>query len=174
MNARMPTPEGVIRNIASTQLILISLVIGFLINIMPWQGTFLLIRPDVYLLVLIYWSMEEPRKVGAGTAFFSGLLIDIAGGYFFGQNALVYSISAYIALQFRLRILSFNLVVQALHIFVILFLGQAILVFEFLIMGVELPNNFYFLRSLIAMCLWPVISLILELPRRQAVKDEIA
>jgi rod shape-determining protein MreD len=174
MNASMPTPEGVIRNIASTKLILISLAMGFLFNILPWQGTYLLIRPDVYLLVLIFWSIEEPRKVGASTAFFSGLMMDIAGGYFFGQNALVYSISAYIALQFRLRILGFNLIIQALHIFVILFLGQALLVLEFLIVGVEFPDNFYFLRSLIGMCLWPIIALILELPRRQAMKDEIA
>ncbi len=174
MNARMPTPEGVIRNFASSRLILISLAIGFLANLLPWQGTALLIRPDFFLLVLLYWCMEEPRKIGASTAFFAGLLMDIAGGYYLGQNALIYSVSAYIALHYRLRILGFNSAFQALHILLILLLGQAILILQFIILGVKFPSYFYFMRSGLGTCLWPLMSLLLEIPRRQSIKDEIA
>src|SRR5258708_32022473 len=108
MNARMPTPEGVIRNEASAGLVLVSLTLAFCLNLMTWQGTPLLARPDFLLLVLIYWCMEEPHRIGATSAFFAGLLMDIAESSLTGQNALVYSLSAYLALNFRLRILSFN------------------------------------------------------------------
>jgi rod shape-determining protein MreD len=173
MNARMPTPEGVIRNEASTTLVLVSLTIALCLNLLPWQGTALLVRPDFLLIVVIYWCMEEPRRVGATSAFFAGLFMDIAESSLTGQNALVYSLSAYLALNFRLRVLSFSSGLQALHIFLVLFLGQAIFTLQQVIVGTPFPSLIFFLRSALGMVFWPLVSWILELPRRQPLKDEI-
>jgi rod shape-determining protein MreD len=170
----MPTPEGVIRNEASTALVLVSLTVAFCINLLPWHGTALLVRPDFLLIVLIYWCMEEPHRVGATCAFIAGLLMDIAESSLTGQNALVYSLSAYLALNFRLRILSFNWGLQALHIFLILFLGQTIFTLQEIILGTAFPSSGYFLRSVLGMAFWPLISWIIELPRRRPMRDEIA
>jgi rod shape-determining protein MreD len=174
MNARMPTPEGVIRNPVTVGLIAVSLIAGLCLNLLPWQGTALLARPDFLLLVLIYWCIEEPRRVGATTAFFLGLLMDIAESSLTGQNALTYSLSAYLALTFRLRILGFSSLAQALHIFPILLLGQGLFLLQQLILDTPLPGSTYLLRSVLGMALWPMLSWILELPRRRQLKDEIA
>lgn len=173
MNARMPTPEGVIRNPVTTTQITVSLLAAFSFNLLPWHGTALLARPDFLLLVLIYWCIEEPRRAGATTAFFLGLLMDVAESSLTGQNALVYSISAFLAITFRLRILGFTWPSQALQIFPILLLGQGLLVLQQLILNEPFPGAAYFLRSLLGMGLWPVLCFILELPRRRQLKDEI-
>lgn len=173
MNARMPTPEGVIRNQVTPRLIFISLAAAFSLNLLPWQGMALLVRPDFLLIVLIYWCFEEPRRVGAMSAFFLGLLVDVGESSLIGQNALVYSLSAYLALTFRLRILRFNWILQALHILPIIFLGQALFVLQQVMLNNSFPDWAYFLRSVLAMLLWPVLCLVLELPRRQPLKNEI-
>jgi len=174
MNARMPTPEGVIRNEPTPSLVLISLAVALCINLLPWQGVPLLVRPDFLLLVLIYWCMEEPHRVGATGAFFTGLLMDIAEGSLMGQNAMIYSVAAYLVLYFRLRILSFNWLLQGLHILPVLCLGQAILVLEQAFLGAAFPSPLYFLRSILGAAAWPILSWILELARRRPQKDHLA
>ena len=174
MNARMPTPEGVIRNQAATPLILASLAVALCLNLLPWEGMGLLVRPDFLLLVLIYWCMEEPRRAGASTAFFAGILMDIAEGSLTGQNALVYSLSAYLALTFRLRVLSFNWMLQALHVFPILFLGQAVFALQQLIIDTPFPGAAYFFRSILGAIIWPIICMLLEIPRRRSLRNKIA
>lgn len=173
MNARMPTPEGVIRNPVTPTLVFVSLVAGFCANLLPWQGTALLIRPDFLLLALIYWCLHEPRRIGATSAFFLGLLMDVAEGSLVGQNALVYSLSAYLAFSFRLRILSFNWVLQALHVLPILLLGLGLFALQHLFLANPFPGTAYFLRGVLGMLLWPVMCWMLELPRRQPLKNEI-
>ncbi|MES2354681.1 MAG: rod shape-determining protein MreD [Pseudomonadota bacterium] len=174
MNARMPTPEGVIRNEPTASLVLISLALALCVNLLPWQGVPLLVRPDFLLLALIYWCIEEPHRVGATGAFFTGLLMDIAEGSLMGQNALIYSLAAYLVLHFRLRILSFNWVSQALHIFPILCLGQAIFVLEQAILGAALPSPLYFLRTVLGAAVWPILAWVLEFARRRPQKDHLA
>jgi rod shape-determining protein MreD len=173
MNARMPTPEGVIRNQVTSAQIAVSLIVAYSLNLLPWHGTALLVRPDLLLLVMIYWCIEEPRRVGATTAFFLGLLMDVAESSLTGQNALVYSLSAYLAITFRLRILAFTWLSQALQIFPILLLGQALFVLQQLILDTPFPGLVYFLRSVLGMALWPILSFVLELPRRRQLKDEL-
>ena len=173
MNARMPTPEGVIRNPVTTAQIAVSLMAGFSLNLLPWHGTALLARPDFLLVVVLYWCMEEPRRVGSTSAFLLGLLMDVAESSLTGQNALVYSLSAFLAITFRLRILRFTWPLQALHIFPILLLGQGLFVLQQLILDAPFPGAAYFFRSLLGMVLWPVLCFILELPRRRQLKDEL-
>ncbi len=174
MNARMPMPEGVIRNQVSPVLVLISLAIGFALDLMPWTGTAFLLRPDFLLVVLLYWCMEEPRRVGATSAFLLGLLMDVAESSLIGQNALVYSLAVFLALEFRLRILRFNWPLQALHVLPILFVSQCLFALQQLFLGTPFPDTIWFVRSALGMALWPLVSWLLELPRRQPVRDEIA
>ncbi|MBA2690655.1 MAG: rod shape-determining protein MreD [Burkholderiales bacterium] len=173
MNARMPTPEGVIRNQVTPTLIFISLAVSFTLNLMPWQNLALMARPDFLLLVLIYWCIHEPRRVGTMSAFLLGLLVDVAESSLIGQNALVYSVCAYVALSFRLRILRFGWPLQALHIFPILLLGQGVFLLQQLILTASFPSATYLLRSALGTLLWPMLCWVLELPRRQPIRNEI-
>jgi rod shape-determining protein MreD len=174
MNARMPTPEGVIRNPVSGGLILSTLFAALCLNLVPWHGPALLARPDLLLLMLIYWCMHEPRSVGAASAFLGGLVMDVAESAILGQNALTYSLAAYLAISMRLRVLRFGFWAQALHVVAILLLVQLLQLLENFLIGVPLPSSLYFGRSVFGAVLWPFISWLLELHRLQPRREEIA
>jgi rod shape-determining protein MreD len=42
---------------------------------LPW-GRFIA-APDFVALILVFWGVHQPRKVGIGTAFCLGLLMDV-------------------------------------------------------------------------------------------------
>jgi rod shape-determining protein MreD len=80
-----------------------SLVAGFLLNLMPW-GQWIGI-PDFVALILVFWSVHQPRKVGIGVAFFMGLLMDVHDAAVLGENALSYTLLSYFAIMIHRRVL---------------------------------------------------------------------
>ncbi len=72
--------------------------------------------PDWVALVLIFWSIREPRKSAWASAFLLGLTMDVADASLMGQHALAYVLVAYAASALSRRILWFPLGQQALQI----------------------------------------------------------
>jgi len=79
--------------------IVFTLIAALLANLLPWSGWALWIVPDFVALMVLYWCIEEPRKIGFLTAWFLGLLMDVADGSLFGQHALAYTLLAYAGLR---------------------------------------------------------------------------
>jgi len=150
---------------APLRLLLVSFIAAFLLNLLPWSGVALQARPDFVLLILLYWSVYEPRSVGQGLAFFLGLLMDVADSALLGQHALTYGIAVFFALLLRVRVLQLNQPAQALHVGAILLLVQFIGVSLNLSLGREISGTWLVMAPVAGAILWPVISLILALPR---------
>ncbi len=66
--------------------------VSSLLIILPLPNQLLIVWPQWVLLVLIFWSMYVPKKVGGGTAFFVGLYVDLLTGTTLGQHALFFVI----------------------------------------------------------------------------------
>jgi rod shape-determining protein MreD len=47
--------------------------------------------PDLLALVLVFWSVHQPLRVGVGAAFVFGLLMDVHQAALLGQHALAYT-----------------------------------------------------------------------------------
>lgn len=161
-------------NPARLPLILASLLVGLTLNLLPWQGLALLVKPDFVILPLLYWSVHQPRKIGIGMAWLAGLVMDVAYGSLFGQHALAYAIAAYGALALRRRILMFSVWRQALHVLPLMLLAQSVVVITRLAAGFAFIGWTYFFGSVAGALLWPLLSYLLLLPRRSAAKGEVA
>src|SRR5262245_13671069 len=98
------SPSEVLREPSDTRLIILSLVLAFGLTLLPWTGLALTVRPDFTLLVLLYWCIHEPRRVGQAVAFGMGLAADVAEGSVLGLHGFTYSIAVYLALTLRLRL----------------------------------------------------------------------
>jgi hypothetical protein len=85
----------------SPLFIAFSLFCAFLLNLLPW-GHFIGV-PDFVALVLVFWGVHQPRKVGIGTAFFLGLLMDVHDATLLGENALAYTLLSYFAIMLHRR-----------------------------------------------------------------------
>jgi len=144
-----------------------SLFCAFLLNLLPW-GHFVG-APDFVALVLVFWGVHQPRKVGIGTAFFLGLLMDVQDATLLGENALAYTLLSYFAIMMHRRVLWFPIITQAMHVLPLLLLTQAVQMLVRVLVSGRFPGWLYFIESFVAVLLWPVVTWILLAPQRRAV-----
>lgn len=144
-----------------------SLAGAFFLNLCPW-GSWGWV-PDFVALTLIFWSIYQPRKVGIGIAFAMGLAMDVHGAALLGQNALAYTLLSYFAITIHRRVLWFRPPMQALHVLPLLVLMQVVQVIVQLAVSGKLPHWAYYMQSVVAVLLWPLVCWLLLAPQRRAV-----
>lgn len=145
--------------------IVLTLIAALLANLLPWSGWALWLAPDFVALVVLYWCIEEPRKIGFATAWGLGLLMDIADGSLFGQHALAYTILAYAGIALHRRVRRFSMAPQILHIIPLLLFTDLVVMLVRALAGADFPGYHYFLGSFTGAALWPVMSHLLKLPQ---------
>ena len=143
-----------------------TLVAALLANLLPWSGVWLWIKPDFVALVLLYWCIEQPRKVGFVAAWLFGLFMDVADGTLFGQHALAYSILAYAGIVLHRRVLGFSGTPQVLHVVILLLMNDLIVLAIRMLAGADFPGFQYFIGSFVAGALWLPLGVLLKLPQR--------
>jgi len=152
-----PIARDVMKLPASVGLVFFSLAGAFLLQVLPWSGTWLLSRPDFVLIVLIFWVVHEPRSIGQGVAFALGLFVDVTDSMLLGQHALAYVIATFGAQILRLRILSFHLPEQTLHVMGLTIVASAVTLTLNLLLGADFPGFAYLVSPVLtAMCWAPV------------------
>lgn len=157
---------------ASASFMAFSLFTGLMLNLLPWSGLALLLRPDFVALTLLFWSIREPRRMGIGVAWAMGLMIDVADGVLFGQNALAYSLAVFIALILHRRILQFSPWQQTFYALLLLLLLQAMTLLIRLATGAAFSGMGYFATCITGALLWPLLTLLLQLPQKAEPKRD--
>ena len=147
--------------------IFLSLLIALLLNFLQTRAW--LWTPDWLALVIVFWSIREPRRVGMGWGFLLGLVMDVADASLLGQHALAYVLAAYGATSLSRRILWFPLIQQALHVLPLLLLVQLVQIGVRAMPGAVLPDLTYFVGPFIGTLLWLPLTFILLLPQHQPV-----
>lgn len=124
--------------------------------------------PDLLAVVLVFWAVHEPRRVGVGVGFFFGLLLDVHQGALLGQHALAYSLLAYAAISVHRRLLSFGVGEQALQIAPLFFAAHLVALVVRLAAGGMFPGWWMFLAPVIEALVWPLVTVVLLAPQRRA------
>lgn len=96
-----------------------SLVVAALLEVMPLGTTLDWIRPDWMLLVLLYWVLMLPHRIGVLWGFALGLYHDVLLGTTLGQWALAYSVGAYFMLAAYKRMRVFPPLQQSAVVFLL-------------------------------------------------------
>ena len=151
---------------AKVSFIVLTLALGLLFDLLPWRNSAGV--PELTAVVLAFWCIHQPRRVGIGTAWALGLLLDVGNGALLGQYALGYSVLAFLALAVHRRILWFPPWQQALQLLPLLLSTQLLTLVIRIAAGADFPGWTYFAGSFICAALWPVLSFLLLLPQRQA------
>ena len=145
----------------------ISFIVGMILLILPLPEWVRIYRPDWLALILIYWSMALPKRVGLWSAFIIGLLADSLLGTLLGHHALALVVITYLNLNFYLRIRALSLPQQSLYVFGLLVISQLIISWMNGIMGLTVPVQAVFGAPLIGMLMWPLAFVILRDIRRK-------
>lgn len=151
----------------NTRLSALTIIGAFILSMMPlpdWAQSF---RPDWVTLVLIYWVMALPANIGVTIAWFVGLMLDVSHGAIMGQHALGLVLVIYVVHSQHQRLRVASLVQQAIVIFILLLMKQAIVLWVSGIMGHPPDSWLYFMSSLTGALFWPWIYIILRDLRRK-------
>lgn len=155
---------------AKNWFIAFSLGMALFLNIIPLGQVPAV--PDWLALVLLFWCIHQPLRVGMGAAFILGLIMDVADASVMGQHSCAYVLLAFGAGELARRILWFPLWQQALHILPILVGTQVVMLLIRLMAGAEFPSLFWFLGGFISAAFWYPLTYLLLLPQYQPVERD--
>ena len=140
----------------------VSLLAALLLGLVPLPGVLQALRPYWLALVLAYWLLETPERVGLGTAFALGLLADLAFGGLLGEQSLRLVVLAFILERVRARLRFFPVSQQALTIGVLLLNDRVINAVIHLVMGVPQVPVLTWCAPLIGAVLWAPLHFLLD------------
>lgn len=155
---------------ASPVFIWTSLVVALVLNMLQNMGLWgrAAWTPDLVALVLVFWTVHQPLRVGVGTAFVFGLCMDVHQASWLGQHALAYTVLSYLAIMIHRRLLWFAVPLQALQVLPLFVVAHAIEWVLRMLGGGIFPGWWMLLSPLVEAALWPIVSVALLLPQRRA------
>jgi rod shape-determining protein MreD len=124
--------------------------------------------PDLLAVVLVFWSVHQPRRVGVGLAFLFGLLMDVHQGALLGQHALAYTLLGFAGISIHRRLLWFGVVEQSLQILPVFVAVHLVSLAVRMAAGGMFPGWSLMLAPAFEALLWPVATVLLLAPQRRA------
>jgi rod shape-determining protein MreD len=124
--------------------------------------------PDSLAVVLVFWTVHQPQRVGIGAAFMFGLLVDVHQGALLGQNALAYTVLSFLAITMHRRLLWFPVGAQALQVLPLFLVARLVELSLRLLSGAAFPGLWVLLSPLLETLLWPLATVMLLAPQRRA------
>lgn len=150
-------------------IILLSLIIalGMTFYKVTWLHEY---NPPWAMMVIIYWCLAIPARVGIGVAWITGLFYDAIGGSLLGVHALSFTVTAYLTLSLYKRIRISPPFQQAVTVFCLLLL-YALLIHWFDGFSTEGQNRTFsikfFYPPLVGFIAWPLVFYVLRGLRRR-------
>lgn len=151
----------------SSLVIGLSFVAALILSVVPMPAPFDAGRPMWLAMVVAYWVMALPHRVGLLAAWVAGLATDVLFGELFGQNALVLVMVAWLVLLLYQRIRRFPLWQQSLVMLPVLGIAQMVSLWLSSLVGNRPPTLLYLLPALVSTVLWPWVFTVLRLLRRR-------
>ncbi|MAM71689.1 MAG: rod shape-determining protein MreD [Gammaproteobacteria bacterium] len=159
--------SAVLRNTQSLWVILATFVVAALLLVLPLPGWLDYYRPEWMALVLIYWVMALPHRVGLISAWVLGFFVDVLEDSLLGLNGLVLALVAYMALSLYRRLRMFTMLQQSSTVFILVGLHQLVSFWVLTVSNQNTSPNLMFLVSAFSSALvWPLVFYLLRYLRR--------
>ena len=142
-------------------------VVGFILSALPLPETIIDWRPCWLAMLLIYWCMALPERVGILSAWLLGLLFDVQQSFILGQHALGFIFLAYVIIKNHKRMRVYPLLQQSLVVCLYLLIFQAIMLLVMLLSGTITYTRFYWLPAFTSMLIWPWLFIFMRDFRRK-------
>lgn len=152
-----------------TWVIVFSFFVAYFLALLPFPHWAEWGRPEWVALVLLYWVIALPHRVGVFTGWTVGLGLDILEGSVLGLNGLSLAMMAYLAILLHRRLRVFPAWQQALAVLVLVGLSQLMVRLISNLVGGVPSTLLYWLPSLVSAFLWPWLLVILRFIRRRFV-----
>jgi len=149
---------------AQSGFIWVTIIIAWLASLLPWR--LLPFAPELLLLVIAFWAVNEPGRIGMSVAFVFGLLMDVHDAGALGKQALFYTLTVYGGLLLHRRLVRFNVWGQAVHMLPVLVVAQLLATVLHAWTFGAWPGWDGLTACVITIALWPLVGWLLQLPQR--------
>ncbi len=153
-------------NRRSRLIILATFLVALVLTILPWPVWTEQFRPDWVALVLIYWCMALPNRVGVGTGWTAGLILDVLYGSILGENALAKALVAFLTVHFHLQLRMYPRWQQAVVVLLLVAANNLLTLWIKHLAGQAPATWSYLTPSIVSMLIWPWLFVILRDIRR--------
>lgn len=148
-------------------IIFVSFVFAALLTVLPLPEWLESYRPEWVAMVVIYWVMALPDRVGLFSAWIVGFFMDVLEGSLLGLNALALALVAYLALSLYQRMRMFTAVQQSSTILILVGIHQLLSFWVLTANNQNIaPNLIFMISALSSAIVWPFIFLVLRYLRR--------
>lgn len=155
------------RRAHATWVIFLTFFIAYLLAIVPFPEWAMNYRPEWVPMVLIYWAMALPYRVGIGSAWVVGIVLDVLEGSVLGLNALGLVLIAYVTLNLHLRLRMFSALQQAGLVMALVGINLVLHHWLGIVTGQTVSSNLMFLMAaLTSAIIWPSLFQLLRQTRR--------
>ena len=148
-------------------IILGTLVLAALFTVLPLPLWLEAYRPEWVALVVIYWVVALPDRIGLFSAWIAGFFMDVLEGSLLGLNALALALVAYLALSLYQRMRMFTAIQQSSTILILVGIHQLL---SFWVLTANshntAPNLICMISALSSAIIWPFVFLGLRYIRR--------
>ncbi len=143
-------------------LLILSFLVAFLLSVITLPESLMLWRPEWAALILFYWVLQAPEKVGLGLAWTVGLLLDVLEGTLFGLNALSLAVVAYLLLTMHQRIKMFPLLQQSLTVFMVIGINVMLVHWVKSLTGYRPADMTFLFPAISSALIWPILYLVMN------------
>lgn len=138
-------------------VVLASLFVAAVLAVIPLPAWLVWGRPEWIALVLVYWCIALPHRVGVVVAVFAGLAMDLLEGAVLGQNTFALAVLALLSVALYQRLRVFSLWQQSGIVFLLIGIHQLICQWVQNLEGVGARSLLFLLPALTSALLWPLV-----------------
>ena len=154
------------RHVSGGKTILLTFIVAFMLTILPLPSFLQTLRPEFVVIVLIYWSIALPERIGVGTGWSVGLVLDVLTDALLGQHALTLALVTFLAIKLHQRIRVFPVWQQAVTIFVLMTFQATITLWIKGVLGEASSFSEFMWPAFTTALFWPAGYLLMRQVRR--------
>ena len=148
-------------------VIIMTILLSLDLAIMPLPEVISQWRPEWTALVLIYWALALPDRVGVGIAWCVGILQDVLQVTVLGAHGLAFALIVYLTVQLYQRLRLVPIWQQMITVFILLLINRMLLLWIRGVMGDGDVGWQFWAPAVTSTLIWPLVFLTLRAVRRR-------
>ena len=138
-------------------LMTIAMLFALLISVAPIGHMFVLFRPEIVCLVVIYWLLQAPLHLGVGFAASVGLFQDVIEGSVWGAHMMALAVVGYVCTVSYQRFKNYSTWHQTIWILVLVGIHQNIVNWVQGMQGYRTDTFILLLSTAVSALFWPLL-----------------
>ncbi len=139
-----------------------AIIASWFFLLLPLPKSLVAFKPFLIAIILIFYALENPRRIGLGRAFILGCFTDVLSAGMLGEYALRFCVLVFVVLRFRSRLRFFPMWQQTIGVFFLLLNDRIVGLMIWVFSGFAAPDWRYWFAPLIGAAIWPFVFLLLD------------